>query len=180
MAKGGSAMQSDSIILVDMYDRPVGSTDKLSVHKQGLLHRAFSIFIVDNGRMLIQKRHPAKYHSGGLWSNACCSHPRVGEDVLTAASRRLKEELGISCPLEPLGSLVYRSCFENGITEFEYDHVILGEYRGPLSPNPEELTDIKWVDLDDLAVSVQRNPEIYTSWFVIAVHQVLEYLKGNH
>lgn len=173
-------MQLDSIILVDMHDRPVGIADKISVHKQGLLHRAFSVFIIDDGRMLIQKRHPAKYHSGGLWSNACCSHPRPDENVLTAASRRLKEELGISCLLEPLGSLIYRSCFDNGITEFEYDHVILGEYRGLFSPNFEELTEIKWVDLDDLAVSVQRNPEIYTSWFVMAVHQVFERLKDNN
>lgn len=171
--------ESDNLILVDMYDRPVGSADKLTAHREGLLHRAFSVFIVADGKMLIQRRNPAKYHSGGLWANACCSHPRVGEDLPTAVARRLQEELGIRCSVEPVGSIVYRTCFDNGMTEFEYDHLFLGTYTGPLSPNPEEMTETAWVPLEDLAESLRTEPERYTSWFLIAAHQVFEYLKTH-
>lgn len=172
--------ESDELILVDAFDRPIGSGPKLPVHRKGLLHRAFSVFIVDevDRTMLIQRRNLAKYHSGGLWANACCSHPRVGEDTLDAARRRLAEEAGISCELEELHSFVYRAVFDDGISEYEYDHVFLGTYRGPVRPDPEEIAELAWVPFDKLAASLVREPERYASWFLIAAPAVLKRVAG--
>ncbi len=172
-------MAEDELILVDAFDRPLGSGGKLAVHRAGRLHRAISVFIVNDGKMLVQKRHPAKYHSGGLWANACCSHPRVGEQTAAAAARRLREEMGIECPLEELDSFVYRSVYENGITEYEYDHVFLGRYAGLVSPCAEEVAETAWVGLDELASSLVEEPARYATWFVIAAPAVLKHLAVN-
>lgn len=128
--------------------------------------------------MLLQKRSAGKYHSGGLWTNACCSHPRQGEELSEAVERRLKEELGVRMPVEELYSFVYRAQFENGLTEYEYDHVFLGEYDGEIRLNEEEASEIRWMDMDELAEDLWKNPEKYTAWFLIAAPQVLRRFKA--
>ena len=137
-------VDQDHLICVDIFDRPVGVATKEEAHRKGMLHRAFSVFIVDSreGRMLLQKRALGKYHSGGLWANACCSHPRQGEETTAAAHRRLVEEVGIDCTLTPLYSFVYREVFPDGLVEYEYDHVFLGWgsiHELILDPDPEEI-----------------------------------------
>ena len=126
--------------------------------------------------MLLQKRSAEKYHSGGLWTNACCSHPRQGEELSEAVERRLKEELGVRMPVEELYSFVYRAQFENGLTE--YEHVFLGEYDGEIRLNEEEASEIRWMDMDELAEDLWKNPEKYTAWFLIAAPQVLRRFKA--
>lgn len=128
--------------------------------------------------MLLQKRSAEKYHSGGLWTNACCSHPRQGEELSEAVERRLKEGLGVRMPVEELYSFVYRAQFENGLTEYEYDHVFLGEYDGEIRLNEEEASEIRWMDMDELAEDLWKNPEKYTAWFLIAAPQVLRRFKA--
>ena len=126
------------VILVDQADRPVGRMEKQEAHRKGLLHRAFSVFLLDGSKLLIQRRALDKYHCGGLWSNTCCSHPAPGEPVLSAAERRLDEELGIkNARLRELDTFLYRAAFPNGLAEHELDHVLLGEYSGPVQPDPK-------------------------------------------
>lgn len=168
----------DQLILVDIFDRQTGTGQKLAVHQKGRLHRAFSVFIYRGNQMLLQKRSIGKYHSGGLWTNACCSHPRQGEELAKAVERRLQEELGAGLPVEELYSFVYRAQFENGLTEYEYDHVFLGEYDGEILLNEEEASEIRWVDMDALAEDLREHPEQYTAWFLIAAPQVLRALRG--
>ena len=163
----------DQLILVDIFDNPAGTGQKLAVHQKGRLHRAFSVFVYRGNKMLLQKRSAGKYHSGGLWTNACCSHPRQGEELSEAVERRLEEELGVRMPVEELYSFVYRAQFENGLIEYEYDHVFLGEYDGEIRLNEEEASEIRWMDMDELAEDLWKNPEKYTAWFLIAAPQVL-------
>lgn len=167
----------DQLILVDIFDRQIGTGQKLAVHQKGRLHRAFSVFVYRGNEMLLQKRSSGKYHSGGLWTNACCSHPRQGEELTEAVKRRLQEELGIGLPVEELYSFVYRTQFENGLTEFEYDHVFLGEYEGDIQLNEEEASEIRWIDMDELAEELWKHPEQYTAWFLIAAPRVLRALR---
>lgn len=167
----------DQLILVDIFDNPMGTGQKLAVHQKGRLHRAFSVFVYRGNKMLLQKRSAGKYHSGGLWTNACCSHPRQGEELSEAVERRLEEELGVRMPVEELHSFVYRAQFENGLTEYEYDHVFLGEYDGEIRLNEEEASEIRWMDMDELAEDLWKNPEKYTAWFLIAAPQVLRKFK---
>lgn len=124
----------NNLILVNIFDQQIGSSDKETIHKNGILHRAFSVFVCSNGKMLIQQRNSQKYHSGGLWTNACCSHPRQGETLLESVSKRLVEELGVAFPVTEMFTFVYRSEFNNGIVEYEYDHVFLAEYDGVIIP----------------------------------------------
>lgn len=168
----------EKVVLVDMKDRELGSMEKMQAHKEGRLHRAFSVFLYQDGSILLQKRAGEKYHCGGLWTNTCCSHPRMGESVYHAACRRLQEELGIETEnLEEIQSFVYRYTFSNGLTEFEYDHVLIGEYRGSWTENPEEVDEVKWVKLNDLLADIQENPDHYTPWFMIALTKVGEYVN---
>jgi isopentenyl-diphosphate Delta-isomerase len=163
----------EELIIVDEKDRLVGFETKLAAHqKGGKLHRAFSIFVFDGvGRMLLQRRAEGKYHFGGLWSNACCSHPRKGEKLEDAAHRRLREEFGFDTELEEVFSFVYRaSDFRSGLTEHEFDHVFCGEFNGDPHPNVDEIADWKWVGLADLEADLQSNPDDYTSWFRVVVH----------
>ena len=137
-----TAAITDQLILVDEQDNPIGTCEKMEAHRKGLLHRAFSVFIFDaQGRMLLQQRALSKYHSGGLWTNACCSHPFPGEDNLTAATRRLQEELGFTTSLRKAFDFYYRAAFDNGLTEHEFDHVFVGQYEGTLEVNPQEVMD---------------------------------------
>ena len=166
----------DLLILVDPLDRQIGTTTKAHAHRDGLLHRAFSVFIVHDGKMLIQRRNAGKYHSGGLWANACCSHPRDGEALTDAVQRRMAEEIGFCCPVEEIGHFVYRSQYHEHLYEYEYDHVFLGSYDGEVSFNPEEISEVKWIGLEELAKDLVENPQRYSSWFFTAAPMVLEHL----
>lgn len=169
-----TGIDSERVVLVDENDRESGSAGKLAAHESGgMLHRAFSIFVFDSrGRMLLQRRAEGKYHFGGLWTNTCCGHPRPGETVETAASRRLWEEMGIGPELTPAGSFVYEAFDpESGLTEREYDHVFRGVYeereKGP-DPDPGEVSEWCWIPPEDLARDLAENPTSYTPWFPLA------------
>ena len=166
------------VILVDQADRPVGRMEKQEAHRKGLLHRAFSVFLLDGSKLLIQRRALDKYHCGGLWSNTCCSHPAPGEPVLLAAERRLDEELGIkNARLRELDTFLYRAAFPNGLAEHELDHVLLGEYSGPVQPDPMEIAQVRWIDLVELQRDLQAFPQWYTPWFPPALTLVLRHLS---
>jgi isopentenyl-diphosphate delta-isomerase len=157
------------VVLVDEFDREIGVMEKMEAHQRALLHRAFSVFIFDSeGRMLLQRRALLKYHSGGLWTNACCSHPRPGESVLAAAERRLFEELGFSTPLKKVFDFIYKAPLDNGLTEFEFDHVLTGIYDGVPVLDKEEVSEVRLMTLDDIRESLVAHPELYTAWFAIA------------
>lgn len=166
------------VILVDQADRPVGRMEKQEAHRKGLLHRAFSVFLLDGSKLLIQRRALDKYHCGGLWSNTCCSHPAPGEPVLSAAERRLDEELGIkNARLRELDTFLYRAAFPNGLAEHELDHVLLGEYSGLVRPDPMEIAQVRWIDLEELQRDLQAFPQWYTPWFPPALTLVLRHLS---
>ena len=173
-------MLEQDVILVDEQDKPVGSMKKMEAHQKGLLHRAFSVFIFNSGgEMLLQQRAKNKYHSGGLWTNACCSHPNPGEDIQTAASRRLKEEMGFTTELKKIFDFIYRSDFENGLTEFEFDHVFIGEYNGPFDPDQNEISDYSFKSLDEIRSLLQQQPELFTAWFHIAFPMLEKWVIEN-
>ncbi len=170
---------SEKVILVNEKDEVIGSMEKMQAHQEGLLHRAFSIFILDGqGRMLLQQRALTKYHSAGLWTNACCSHPRPGEETLSAANRRLKEELGFQTELKHVFTFTYETNFENGLTEHELDHVFFGEYNGELSPDPMEVMDSRLETPENIRKELIKDPNSFTSWFRIAFPKVEEWI--NH
>lgn len=155
----------EKIILVDASDRQVGTAEKLQAHREGLLHRAFSIFVLNSqGQLLLQRRAKHKYHSGGLWTNTCCSHPREEETTLVAAHRRLQEEMGFDCELQELFSFIYRAELDNDLTEYEFDHVFVGYSDRPPTLNPDEADAWKWIDLLDLQADIKQHPESYTYW----------------
>lgn len=170
----------DSIILVDEKDREVGKGEKMKVHQEGLLHRAFSIFVFNSrGELLLQKRARGKYHSGGLWTNTCCSHPRAGEKLEDAIHRRLKEEMGFDCPLKEAFSFIYKVKFENGLYEHEYDHVFIGRCEVKPIPNPEEYEEWKWVSLEELKKDIKRSPEKYTYWLRSAMDRLVSCMETH-
>ena len=159
-------MNTEQVILVDEKDKPVGVAEKMEAHRKGLLHRAFSVFIFNSrGEMLLQQRAMNKYHSGGLWTNACCSHPKPGEEIKAAAERRLKEELGFDTSLEKIFDFVYKTDFENGLTEFEFDHVFTGEHDGEIIPDREEASDYCYKEVTEISQSLKTHPQKYTTWF---------------
>ncbi len=165
-------MAREMVVLVDENDRQIGVSEKMHAHHQGLLHRAFSIFLFNrNGDMLLQKRALHKYHSGGLWSNACCSHPRPGESLLQAVHRRLREELGMTCRIRKAFNFIYKIQLRCGLIEHELDHVYYGVYSGHIQPNPDEVADYRWVNIEALMDSLRRQPEKYTEWFKIILHE---------
>lgn len=168
----------DELIWVDLNDNVVGYGEKLETHKRNILHRAFSVFLYSNGKMLIQQREKNKYHSGGLWANSCCSHPRKGEELIQAANRRVEEELGIkegSLTLKEIDSFVYFHSYGD-LSEYEFDHIIVGEYEGNIVPNPEEIEDYRWVEYKELAKELMEHPEQFSAWFLIAAPKVLKWL----
>lgn len=170
--------KQDEVILVDEDDTQIGISEKIKAHQAGKLHRAFSVFIFNaKGQMLIQKRAKAKYHSGGLWSNACCSHPNPGESTEAAAHRRLKEELGFDCPLMELYHFVYRANLDNGLSEHEYDHVLVGTSDIDPKADPAEVEDWKWIDRISLREDMKHNPSNYTYWLRASLGDVLAKLE---
>jgi len=162
------------VILVDENDNEIGIEEKMKAHEDARLHRAFSIFIFNsNGEMLLQQRACDKYHSGCLWTNACCSHPRPGETVEQAAHRRLMEELGFDTDMRKAFHFIYKAEFDHGLTEHEFDHVFIGQYDGSINSNPDEVEDFKWIDLEMLQKEMKENPDDYTVWFKIALDKFL-------
>ena len=166
-------MKQEQVILVDEKDKEYGSMEKMEAHKKGLLHRAFSVFVFNNkGEMLLQQRALQKYHSGGLWSNACCSHPQPGEAVADAARRRLAEEMGFETPLKKIFDFTYKAEFDNGLTEHEFDHVFTGEYDDPVFFNTEEVKDVCYKKMEDIKHSLETHPQKYTPWFQLAFPKI--------
>jgi isopentenyl-diphosphate Delta-isomerase len=163
--------------LVDEYDVPTGTIEKMEAHQKALLHRAFSVFIFNSkGQMLLQQRALNKYHSGGLWANACCSHPYVGQQTLAAAEKRLQEEMGFTTTLTKAFSFIYKAPFDNGLTEHEYDHVFTGIYNGTIVPDKTEVKDFCFMDMALIKAALQSQPEKYTVWFKIAFPKMEDYL----
>lgn len=161
-------MEEEKVILVNERDEPIGLMPKMEAHEKALLHRAFSVFIFnDKNELMIQQRALGKYHSPGLWANTCCSHQREGETNVAAGMRRLQEEMGFTTSLEDSISFIYKAPFDNGLTEHEYDHILLGRYNQEPQPNPEEVHDWKWMDLEDIKAEMETQPEKYTAWFKI-------------
>lgn len=175
-------MQREEVILVNEEDIPLGTMEKMEAHRKALLHRAFSVFIFNSrGEMLLQRRAAGKYHSPGLWTNACCSHPRPGEDTHAAASRRLEEELGFTTGLEKLFDFTYRSEFDNGLTEFEFDHVFVGRYdEEAIRPNAAEVSDYCFQSLAEIKEGLVARPDHFTSWFHLAFPLVEARMRPIH
>jgi isopentenyl-diphosphate Delta-isomerase len=174
-----SSIKAD-LILVDEQDRPVGTCEKMEAHVKGFLHRAFSVFIFDSqGRMLLQQRALGKYHSGGLWTNACCSHPYPEEDTLAAGVRRLREEMGFVTPLTKAFDFIYRAELDNGLTEHEFDHVLVGEYEGPMELNPEEVMAAEYVSISEIENRLAVAGDQYTVWFKIAFPIIMSHIKDK-
>ncbi|WP_069658599.1 isopentenyl-diphosphate Delta-isomerase [Arcticibacter eurypsychrophilus] len=169
---------SHHVILVDQFDKEVGYCEKLEAHKKGLLHRAFSIFIInDDGKMLLQKRSKIKYHSAGLWTNACCSHPGPQQSIIESASVRLPLEMGFECDIQLVDHLLYKHSFKNGLIEHEYDHILLGYYSGNVNPNPLEASAYKWCSFEDIELALQKDEKSFTFWFKHALPKLKFHLK---
>jgi isopentenyl-diphosphate delta-isomerase len=169
------------VILVNEQDEVKGTMEKMAAHEQGLLHRAFSVFIFDRqGRMLLQQRAAGKYHGAHLWTNACCSHPFPGEETAAATLRRLEEELGFTAPVEEIFAFTYRAEVENGLVEHEYDHVFAGEYEGPLNLNTAEVAACTFVPMEALEKDLALSPERYTTWFRIAFPRIEQWWRERY
>ncbi|TAJ47774.1 MAG: isopentenyl-diphosphate Delta-isomerase [Chitinophagaceae bacterium] len=168
----------EQVILVDEHDVLTGTMEKMAAHEKAVLHRAFSVFIFNaQGDMLLQQRAKDKYHSGGLWTNSCCSHPRPGEETLAAATRRLREELGFETTLEKIFDFVYKADFDNGLTEYEFDHVYVGYHDGGINPDTKEVSDYVYMSMQQIEDALQTKPAEYTAWFHIAFPKVLHWWK---
>jgi isopentenyl-diphosphate Delta-isomerase len=166
-----------AVILVDEQDNETGLMEKMEAHEKAVLHRAFSVFIFNPaGEMLLQQRATGKYHSGGLWTNACCSHPLPGEATGAAAQRRLKEELGFNTPIQKAFEFIYRAELDNDLTEYEFDHVFTGVYEGPIAPDSTEVKDYCYKPMEDIKESIVSHPHKYTEWFKIAFPRLENYL----
>ena len=170
----------DYVIVVNDADEELGHEEKLRAHRTPVLHRAFSVFVFDDaGAMLLQRRAGGKYHSAGLWSNACCGHPRPGEVVMAAAARRLREEMGIECPLHPAGTVSYSIDVGGGLREDEFNHVFAGIYRGQARPDPEEVSDSRWMTPDALLRACATEPHAFTPWLGVVLDQLRRWLHGR-
>ncbi len=170
---------ADLVVLVDARDRPIGAAPKLAVHQTGELHRAFSVFLFDHeSRLLLQQRARGKYHSGGLWTNTCCGHPRPDEPLATAASRRLREEMGIGGDLHQAGTFLYRAVVGD-LIEHEVDHVLVGRFAGEPSPNPHEVGAWRWVARPALEAELARTPERFSSWFPQALEIASTFIPSH-
>jgi len=173
-------MKEEQVILVNEKDEAIGLMPKMEAHEKGKLHRAFSVFVFnDKGELMLQQRALHKYHSPGLWTNTCCSHQRLGETNIEAGKRRLMEEMGFETELRELFSFIYKAPFDNGLTEHELDHVLLGYYSGTPEINPDEVAAWKWMGLDEIRQELEESPEDYTAWFRIIFNRFYEYIRQN-
>jgi isopentenyl-diphosphate delta-isomerase len=173
-------MEKENVILVDIYDNEIGVMEKMEAHQKGVLHRAFSVFIFNSkGEILLQKRNSEKYHSGGLWSNTCCSHPRVGEGLERATSRRLMEEMGMSTTLLPIFSFQYKSNLDHAMIEHELDHVFIGYSNEIPKPNKEEVEDYRYMSPELIELEFKKHPDEYTTWLKICFKELMNYINKN-
>ncbi len=172
-------MEQEKVIIVNEKDEPIGLSEKLQAHKQGLLHRAVSVFVFNSkGELLLQKRAATKYHGAGLWTNTCCTHPLHNESAEACAHRRLQEEMGFDCELEKKFTFIYRSEVENDLIEYEYDHVFFGVFNGEVIPNAQEVEDYAFTPLDSIAKGLAESPENYSVWFRIISEKHNDHLTG--
>jgi isopentenyl-diphosphate delta-isomerase len=173
-------MEKENVILVDAYDNEIGIMEKMEAHRKGLLHRAFSIFIFNSkGEILLQKRNSEKYHSGGLWSNTCCSHPRPGESLTDAAKRRLKEEMGMSAKLIHSFSFQYKAHLDHDLMEHEFDHVFIGYSNELPFVNAEEVEGYCYVSPELLELGLEKHPSDYSSWLKICFNELMNHMNLN-
>ena len=173
-------MNEEEVILVNTLDEQIGTMPKMEAHEKAVLHRAFSVFIMnDKGETMLQQRAAHKYHSPLLWTNTCCSHQRVGETNIGAGRRRLQEEMGFTADLKELFSFIYKAPFDNGLTEHELDHVMIGKFNGKPIINPEEVADFKWMKPEDVQIDIAENPQQYTVWFKIIFEKFYDHLMHN-
>lgn len=171
-------MTKEKVILVNEKDEQIGLMEKIEAHEKALLHRAFSVFILnDKGELMLQQRALHKYHSPGLWTNTCCSHQRDGESNIAAGKRRLQEEMGFVAELAEAVSFIYKAPFDNGLTEHEYDHVLLGTYNDDPIINPDEVADWKWMDVQAVKDDIAKQPDLYTAWFKIIFDKFYQHIK---
>ncbi len=171
-------MIEEQVILVNEKDEQIGTMPKLQAHEKGVLHRAFSVFILnDSGELMMQQRAASKYHSPLLWTNSCCSHQRVGESNIEAGKRRLFEEMGFVTELKDVVSFIYKASFDNGLTEHEFDHVLVGTYNENPKINIDEVNNFKWMTLEQVKVDMELNPDIYTEWFKIIFDKFYMHLQ---
>lgn len=171
-------MIEEQVILVNEKDEQIGTMPKLEAHEKGVLHRAFSVFVLnDSGEMMMQQRAACKYHSPLLWTNTCCSHQRVGESNIEAGKRRLFEEMGFVTELKDVVSFIYKATFDNGLTEHEFDHVLVGTYNENPNINIDEVNNFKWMTLEQVKVDMELNPDIYTEWFKIIFDKFYKHLQ---
>ena len=170
-------MEEERVILVSVKDEKIGLMPKQEAHEKGVLHRAFSVFIFNkNNELMLQQRALHKYHSPGLWTNTCCSHQRDGESSLEAGKRRLFEEMGFTTDLKETTSFIYKAPFDNGLTEHELDHILVGNFEEAPNINKEEVASWKWMDLEEVKKDIEINPEIYTAWFKIIFDKFYQHL----
>lgn len=173
-------MTEEKVILVNERDEPIGLMPKLEAHEKAVLHRAFSVFILnDKKEVMLQQRAHQKYHSPLLWTNTCCSHQREGETNIQAGKRRLSEEMGFSADLKELFHFIYKAPFDNGLTEHELDHVMIGYYNGEPIINLEEVEDWKWMSIEAIRTDMQQHPELYTVWFKIIFQKFYHFLESH-
>ena len=173
-------MSEEQVILVNENDEPIGLMPKLEAHQKAVLHRAFSVFVLnDKNEIMLQQRASEKYHSPLLWTNTCCSHQRSGETNIQAGTRRLSEEMGFETPLQELFHFIYKAPFDNGLTEHELDHVMIGTYSQAPKVNPEEVESWKWMSIDDIKIDMIQNPAIYTVWFKIIFTEFYHYIESH-
>lgn len=173
-------MKEENVILVNSKDEQIGLMPKIEAHEKAVLHRAFSVFVLnDNNEIMLQQRAKHKYHSPLLWTNTCCSHQREGETNTQAGSRRLYEEMGFNTELKELFHFIYKASFDNGLTEHELDYVMIGYYNGKPKINVEEVEKWKWMGIEDIQKDIQLHPEIYTVWFKIIFDEFYHYLEEH-
>jgi isopentenyl-diphosphate delta-isomerase len=171
-------MTQEHVILVNERDEPQGTMEKMEAHQKAVLHRAFSVFIFNqHNELMLQQRALHKYHSPGLWTNTCCSHQRMGEDSVDAGRRRLREEMGFETDLTFKGSFIYKAPFDNGLTEHELDHILVGHYTGEPRINSEEVASWRWISMNDLKKDIDQNPDLYTVWFKIIFDKYCELIS---
>ncbi len=171
-------MEEEKVILVNEKDEQIGLMPKMEAHQKALLHRAFSVFVFnDKNELMLQQRALDKYHSPGLWTNTCCSHQRDGETNIEAGKRRLGEEMGFVVDLQESISFIYKAPFDNGLTEYEYDHVLLGKYNDAPAINPDEVANWKWMPLEEVKADILSQPELYTEWFKVIFDKFYEHIN---